>query len=88
MFAMRFGAALMGGWTLFLIWASFKPLERRMAAPMTVLVVIGLIIAEILAIQSGVLSFGRALTSLIIQALILAVYSFVYVVSRPKNLRA
>ena len=88
MLAMRFGAALMGGWTLFLVWASFKPLERRMAAPLTVLVVIGLMVAEILAIQSGVLTFGRALTSLIIQALILALFSFAYVVSRPKNLRA
>jgi hypothetical protein len=87
-FAMLYGAALMAGWTLFLVWASFRPLERRMAAPLTVLVVVGLIAAEIVAIQSGVLTFGRALASLIIQALILALYSFAYVVSRPKNLRA
>lgn len=87
-FAMQMGAALMAAWTLLLIWASFKPLERRIIAPMTQLIVICFIIAEAVAIQNGALSFGRALTSLIIQALILALYSFAYLASRPSTLRA
>jgi hypothetical protein len=85
-FFMHFGAALMIGWALLLIWASFKPLEHRMIAAMTVVVVAVMIVAEIIAIQGGVLTFGRALVSLIIQALIFVLYSFAFVVSRKSNL--
>ena len=85
--AMQMGASLMAGWTLLLIWASFKPLERRIVAPMTVLVVLGFVVAECIAIQNGALAFGRALTSLIIQALILVLYSYAYLASRPSGTR-
>jgi hypothetical protein len=87
-FAMQMGAALMAAWTLLLIWASFKPLERRIIAPMTQLIVICFVVAEAVAIHNGVLSFGRALTSFVIQALILVLYSFALLASRPSVLRA
>lgn len=87
-FAMAMGASLMAGWTLLLIWAFFKPLERRMVAPMTVLVVIGLVVAEIIAIRNGVLPFGKAIVSLILQALIIVLYSFAFTVSSRKMLKS
>ena len=42
-FAMGYGASLMSGWTLLLIWAYKKPLERRFIAFLTTVVIIGLI---------------------------------------------
>ena len=86
-FAMAMGAALMAGWTLLLIWAFFRPLERRMVAPMTVLVVVGFVVAEIIAIRNGVLPFGKAVLSLILQALIIVLYSFAFTLSGRKMLK-
>ena len=54
-FAMTFGAALMVGWTALLVWAAVKPAERRAVAPLTMLVVVGLMLAEILGMASGFL---------------------------------
>lgn len=54
-FAMTFGAALMVGWTALLVWAAVKPAERRAVALLTMLVVIGLMLAEILGMASGFL---------------------------------
>ena len=87
-FAMAMGASLMIGWTVLLVWAFFKPLERRMIAPMTMLVVVGISIAEIIAIQNGVLAFGKAIISLVMQALIIVLYSFAFAASTPKALRS
>lgn len=54
-FAMTFGAALMIGWTALLAWAASRPVERRGVAPLTILVVAGLMLAEILGKTSGFL---------------------------------
>ena len=54
-FAVTFGAALMVGWTALLVWAAAKPAERRAVAPLTMLVVVGLMLAEILGMASGFL---------------------------------
>ena len=48
-FAMGWGAALMFGWTLILLWGALKPIERRSVLLFTIIpVVLGLIITEIL----------------------------------------
>ena len=54
-FAMGYGASLMFGWTLLLIWAYCKPLERRFVALFTSLVVIGLVVTEITSIAYGII---------------------------------
>ncbi len=54
-FAMTFGAALMVGWTALLVWAAAKPIQRRAVAPLTMLVVAGLMFAEYLGMTSGFL---------------------------------
>jgi hypothetical protein len=41
--AMACADSLMLGWTLLLVWASRRPLERRVVAPLTILVVGGLV---------------------------------------------
>jgi len=48
-FAMGWGAALMIGWTLLLLWGALKPIERRSVLLFTIIpVVLGLVITEIL----------------------------------------
>ena len=48
-FAMGWGAALMLGWTVLLLWGALKPIERRSVLLFTIIpVVLGLAIKEIL----------------------------------------
>jgi hypothetical protein len=56
-YAMRAGAPLMAGWTVLLIWADRRPLERRGVLPITVLpVILGLMANDAQAIRAGRLS--------------------------------
>ena len=70
-FAMTFGAALMVGWTALLAWAAAKPIERRGVAPLTMLVVAGLMYAEFHGMESGFLPTSRVWTLLIVQIVLL-----------------
>ncbi len=46
-FGTWYGAALMLGWTLLLVWAAFKPLARRAVAPLTIVVILGIGVAGV-----------------------------------------
>ncbi len=53
-FAMGMGASLMVGWTVLLIWADRRPLERKGVLLITLFpVVFGLVVNEILAVHAG-----------------------------------
>jgi hypothetical protein len=67
-YAMRFGAALMTGWTFLLLWAARKPVERRAVAPLTMIVVGGLAATEMLAVADGEMDTGKAAQSWAMQA--------------------
>ncbi|MBU0529389.1 hypothetical protein KKF86_06490, partial [bacterium] len=58
-FAMGYGASLMTGWTLVLIWAYKKPLERRSIAVLTIIVILGLIVTEIFAAANGNIKINK-----------------------------
>ena len=56
-YAMRTGAPLMAGWTVLLLWADRRPLERRGVLPITVVPVIaGLMANDAHAVRAGRLS--------------------------------
>ena len=74
-FAMGYGASLMLGWTVLLIWAYQKPLERKVVAALTVLVVCGLVLTEIVAVLSGHLSVGRMLPTWFLQTILLCLFA-------------
>jgi hypothetical protein len=61
----------MVGWTVLLVWAAAKPVDRRAVAPLTMLVVAGLMSAEILGMASGFLPAIRVWALLIFQMAIL-----------------
>ncbi len=74
-FAMGYGASLMLGWTALLLWAARRPLERRFVAALTVLVIYGLVLTEVAAVQSGPLEAWRMIPTWGLQALLLALFA-------------
>ena len=77
-FAMTFGAALMVGWTALLVWAAANPVDRRAVAPLTMLVVAGLMLAEFLGMASGFLPAIHTWALLIFQVALLVGFALAY----------
>ena len=80
-FAMGYSASLMAGWTLVLIWAYKRPLERRFIAFLTILVIIGFIVTEIFAISKGSININKMISTWILQIVLLGLFSFSYVIT-------
>ena len=74
-FAMGYGASLMLGWTVLLVWASQRPVERRFIAALTVLVISGLVITEVIAVSSGYLAAWRMVPTWGLQAALLGLFA-------------
>ena len=77
-FAMGYGASLMLGWTVLLLWAHRRPLERAFVAALTVIVIYGLIATEIVAVASGHLAWWRMLGTWALQATLLMLFAGAY----------
>jgi hypothetical protein len=73
-YAMRFGAALMTGWTFLLLWAARRPVERRAVAPLTMVVVTGLAATEMLAVADGEMDVGKAAQSWALQTVLATLF--------------
>jgi hypothetical protein len=80
-FAMGMGASLMLAWTILLIWAYRKPLERRYIALFTVVILTGIAATEITLASLDYISLRSVLGSLIIQAVWLALFSYSFIIS-------
>jgi len=66
------------GWTLLLVWAYRRPLERRFVAALTVLVIYGLIATEIAAVLAGAMPAWRMIPTWCLQAVLLALFAGAY----------
>lgn len=73
-FAMGYGASLMFGWTLLLIWAYQKPLERRSVSLFSSFVVAGLVATEIVSTAYGIIEVGKILTTIALQSFLLSLF--------------
>jgi hypothetical protein len=79
-------ASLMLGWTILLIWADRKPLERKGVLIITVFpVVVGIALAGAFLAASGVVSPSSLIPLFIIQACITALFLFSYFFARAKQ---
>ncbi len=79
LYASRIGASLMFGWTLLLLWGSFKPIERKGVLLLTVFPVLaGLLISSVLAVFSGFVEIKFILPLWIFYALIIPAYLIAY----------
>ena len=76
--AMGCAASLMLGWTLLLLWASRRPLERRCVAALTFLVVGGLVVAEVVGAVAGVLDAWRLVPTWCLQVILLILFAWAY----------
>ena len=77
-FAMGYGASLMLGWTVLLVWAWQRPLERAFVAALTVIVIYGLIATEVVAVVSGHLAWWRMAGTWVLQLGLLAMFAGAY----------
>lgn len=77
-FAMITGAALMLGWTLLLIWAYRRPIERRGVALFTIVVILGIAAANIYAVVSGLIPASRMFMSWAMQLFLLMIFCMGY----------
>ena len=77
-FAMGYGASLMFGWTLLLMWAYRRPLERRFVAALTVFVIYGLIVTEIASVIAGDLAAWRMIPTWGLQLFLLSLFATGY----------
>lgn len=80
-----YATALMFGWTLLLLWAYRKPLERKAIALFTMIVVVGLALAELVAVRSGVMPVGKASATWTIQLGLLLLLSYGYVTANRES---
>jgi hypothetical protein len=82
-FAMGMGASLMVGWTVLLLWADRKPLERKGVLLITLLpVVAGLALNEVIAVRAGFLPVLMTIPVWVAQALITGLFLFSYLNAR------
>jgi hypothetical protein len=80
-FAMGMGASLMLAWTILLLWAYRKPLERRYIALFTVIILIGMIIMETVSVNNGYIQFSKIVGSLVLQTVWLVLFSYSFFIS-------
>lgn len=78
-FGLRYGAPLMLGWTVLLLWAIRKPLERKEIAFITIIpVMVGYTIVNFWMISMGLASLGQVLPLLISQVALYALLGYGY----------
>ena len=75
--AQAFGAPLMIGWTVLLLWADRKPMERRGVLAITICpVIVGLLIRGIVGTQSGVFVGSTAVTAIAVPMALMILFSY------------
>ena len=87
LFAMGYGASLMLGWTVLLLWAYQRPLERRFVAGLTLLVIAGLVITEVIAVARGQMLLMRMIPTWAIQAALIGLFGLGYFGRGPTSPR-
>lgn len=73
-YAMGMGASLMLGWTVLLLWADRRPMERRGVLVLTVLVIAGLVANEVQGVRAGFLPMGPVAGIWALQAALVALF--------------
>ena len=82
-YGLRYGAPLMIGWTILLLWADRKPVERKDVLLITAYpVVVGYIILNVYSIVAGFTLLGQAIPTLISQVGLLSLSTFSYLNAR------
>lgn len=86
-YAMGMGASLMLGWTVLLVWASRRPVERKVILLITIFpVIVGMVLNEIGAVSAQFITAGALAPVWIMQAVLIVLFGFSYLyASRSEN---
>lgn len=88
-YAMLVAAIFMLAWTVLLIWADQKPLERRDIALLTAFpVVMGLLLSRIWAYLNHLIRSNEFAFTTIVQLLITSLFLAAYILSRPNIVKS
>jgi predicted CoA-binding protein len=77
-YAMRLGASLMLGWTVLLLWADRRPLDRRGVLPITVFVIAGLAWAGAYAVRAGIIPLAGMVPTWFLQSILAVLFLYSY----------
>lgn len=82
----KWGAALMLGWTFLLIWADRKPLERKGVLLLTIFpVIVGLMATSIVTYAAGFATVGTLVLNLVVETALIVLLAFSYWNARKRN---
>lgn len=86
LYVSRIAASLMFGWTILLIWADRKPVERRGIILITIIpVVLGLAMASVLVVRAGFIAPIKMLPLWILYAVLISSYLIIYYQTKSKK---
>jgi hypothetical protein len=77
-YPMGLAASLMFAWTVLLLWADRKPVERKGVLPITVFVIIGLMVSGIYSVAIGLFPVGRIIPTSVLGVILIALMLFSY----------
>ena len=85
-YAAGMAASLMLAWTMLLLWANRRPLERKGVLLITIVpVILGLVVTEVWATWSGFLAAGALVPVWVLQAALCALFAFSYLQARSEE---
>ena len=83
-FGLLYGVPVMLGWTLILVWADRRPVERKGVLLCLIPVIVAYVVVEIFAISLGIVAPARMMPTFVLQAALLGLCAFSYLASREK----
>ncbi len=84
-YAIGLAGSLMFGWTILLLWADRKPIERRDVLLLTCVVIVGLMGSGIFAMLAGFVPIPAGSSVLVFQILLIALFSTSYYSSKRQD---
>jgi len=80
-YAMALAGSLMLGWTILLLWANLRPVERRGVLLITNVVILGLMASGLFAVVAGFMSVRAGVPILALQVSLMVLFTLSYVAS-------
>jgi hypothetical protein len=81
-YAMGLAGSLMLGWTILLLWADRRPVERRGILIITIVVILGLMGSSVFSLSAGFMPARSVVPVLVFQVALIAMFASSYVASR------
>ena len=81
-YAMGLGGSLMLGWTILLLWADRRPVDRRGVLLITNVVILGLVASDIAAVLAGFVPFTSMAPLLAFQVILIVLFGGSYAIAR------